>query len=83
MRIRPHSEWKAWGKCSKKCGGGIQNRWRACNNPRPARGGKACDGQHKESQSCNTHSCQGIKSFDIFLKIYFLKHIDEKLPNDP
>ena len=54
------SEWFDWGKCSKKCGSGTMTRWRACNNPKPMRGGKQCEGANTASQACNTQGCPGI-----------------------
>jgi len=34
--------WKAYGACSKTCGGGEQSRSRNCDNPVPSRGGMLC-----------------------------------------
>eukprot|EP00794_Sanderia_malayensis_P011287 gene11287-12468_t len=51
------SEWSLYGECSKKCGGGFQNRTRTCNNPSPAHGGKNCEGALIESVSCNDSPC--------------------------
>ncbi|KAL3861903.1 hypothetical protein ACJMK2_007916 [Sinanodonta woodiana] len=45
-----------WGSCSATCGGGIQKRYRYCNNPIP-HGGAYCVGSSEEQQSCNTHIC--------------------------
>ncbi|TKS74334.1 Hemicentin-1 Fibulin-6 [Collichthys lucidus] len=34
--------WSSWGSCSKTCNGGQMRRYRTCDNPRPANGGRAC-----------------------------------------
>uniref|UniRef100_A0A7M5V638 Uncharacterized protein n=2 Tax=Clytia hemisphaerica TaxID=252671 RepID=A0A7M5V638_9CNID len=55
-----NGNWGKWGgfsSCNKRCGGGLQTRYRSCNNPTPAHGGKSCPGSHAHSQSCNTHKC--------------------------
>ncbi|KAJ7370527.1 Hemicentin-1 [Desmophyllum pertusum] len=46
-----------WGSCSLTCGGGIQDRLRACNNPLPAFGGTPCDGPDVESRFCHLFPC--------------------------
>ena len=48
-----------YGACSKSCGGGTQTRHRACNNPAPAHGGRACPGSSSNFRACNTHHCPG------------------------
>lgn len=45
--------WKAWGRCSRTCGGGTQVRSRTCTNPPPAFRGLRCPGRSTETQSCN------------------------------
>ncbi|XP_078378155.1 SCO-spondin-like isoform X7 [Oculina patagonica] len=45
--------WKAWGRCSRSCGGGTQVRSRTCSNPPPAYRGSSCPGRSSETQSCN------------------------------
>uniref|UniRef100_A0A7M5WIZ1 Hemicentin-1 n=1 Tax=Clytia hemisphaerica TaxID=252671 RepID=A0A7M5WIZ1_9CNID len=55
-----NGNWGKWGgfsSCNKRCGGGLQTRYRSCNNPTPAHGGKSCPGSHAHSQSCNTQKC--------------------------
>uniref|UniRef100_A0A7M5TX24 Hemicentin-1 n=1 Tax=Clytia hemisphaerica TaxID=252671 RepID=A0A7M5TX24_9CNID len=55
-----NGNWGKWGgfsSCNKRCGGGVQTRYRSCNNPTPAHGGKSCPGSHAHSQSCNTQKC--------------------------
>jgi hypothetical protein len=42
--------WAAWGGCSKKCCGGVQNRTRTCQ-------AKDCDGPIMEEQPCKEQDC--------------------------
>ena len=51
------SEWSPFGTCSDSCGGGIQFRFRTCDNPPPQYGGSECDGEVGDSRPCNTHHC--------------------------
>ena len=48
--------WSAWGRCTKRCGGGV--RFRSCSNPAPRNGGAKCQGD--SVQECNKWSCAGI-----------------------
>ena len=58
----------AYSKCSKDCGGGIQSRTRACNNPVPKYGGKQCSGSATDSRACNTRHCPGIVDYTVLSK---------------
>ncbi|KAB5517168.1 hypothetical protein PHYPO_G00186550 [Pangasianodon hypophthalmus] len=49
--------WSTWGSCSRTCNGGQMRRYRTCDNPRPANGGRACAGTDTEIQKCSTLSC--------------------------
>merc|ERR1712166_317386 len=52
------TQWTAWTKCSKKCGGGAFERKRTVTQ-HPANGGESCptyDGMN-DKMSCNTESC--------------------------
>ncbi|XP_055041761.2 hemicentin-1 isoform X1 [Misgurnus anguillicaudatus] len=49
--------WNSWGSCSRTCNGGQMRRYRTCDNPRPANGGRACTGSDAQIQKCNTPSC--------------------------
>ncbi|XP_051929217.1 hemicentin-1 isoform X2 [Hippocampus zosterae] len=49
--------WGSWGSCSKTCNGGQMRRYRTCDNPRPANGGRACAGTDAQIQRCNTAMC--------------------------
>lgn len=51
--------WSTWGSCSRTCNGGQMRRYRTCDNPRPANGGRACAGTDTEIQKCGTLSCPG------------------------
>lgn len=55
--------WGAWGEffpCDKACGGGIQLRFRKCDNPSPSNGGLQCIGDSLQSATCNDHPCKGV-----------------------
>ncbi|XP_056893820.1 hemicentin-1 isoform X2 [Takifugu flavidus] len=49
--------WSTWGSCSKTCNGGQMRRYRTCDNPRPANGGRACAGGDTQIQRCSTANC--------------------------
>jgi uncharacterized protein YegL len=49
------SSWSPYGKCSKECGGGIEQSSRNVET-RPDNGGEAC-GPSSDTQVCNTQSC--------------------------
>ena len=46
--------WTIFTKCSVKCGLGIQQRTRECNNPPPLYGGGDCAGHPLETQDCDS-----------------------------
>ena len=48
------SNWSNWTECSVTCGVGARSRERYCDNPRPAYGGRTCEGIHKDRKSCST-----------------------------
>uniref|UniRef100_A0A8C9G2S3 ADAM metallopeptidase with thrombospondin type 1 motif 13 n=1 Tax=Pavo cristatus TaxID=9049 RepID=A0A8C9G2S3_PAVCR len=55
-----HGQWSSWSplsSCSRSCGGGVRIRQRFCNNPRPAFGGKECQGASIQAEMCNTQAC--------------------------
>lgn len=54
--------WSNWGSCSKTCNGGQMRRYRTCDNPRPANGGRACAGADTQIQRCSTANCPGESS---------------------
>ncbi|MEW8339232.1 MAG: thrombospondin type-1 domain-containing protein [Candidatus Thiodiazotropha taylori] len=53
--------WSQWSEepCSVSCGGGSQNRYRMCDNPGPAVGGKNCTGRNFDVRDCNEQPCPG------------------------
>ena len=53
------SEWSDWNECTVTCGGGEQNRFRSCDNPLPAFGGKPCPGERQGTRPCNEFPCAG------------------------
>ncbi|KAF5907315.1 A disintegrin and metalloproteinase with thrombospondin motifs 13, partial [Clarias magur] len=56
-----HGSWSSWSEyssCSRTCGGGITSRKRECNNPRPAFGGRDCEGEATEAALCNRQPCE-------------------------
>nr|XP_047135037.1 uncharacterized protein LOC100199215 isoform X2 [Hydra vulgaris] len=54
------TSWSVISKCTKGCGGGIQQRYRFCSSPKY--GGNDCDGVYVEEQPCNTLSCPVAES---------------------
>nr|CAJ65510.3 HyTSR1 protein [Hydra vulgaris] len=50
-------EWSDFGECSEKCGSGLQERKRECNNPLPAYGGKGCYGETSQQRECKLREC--------------------------
>ena len=57
-------EWSSWSDCTLSCGTGKTFRSRKCFGP--LLGGKPCEGDFNQSQSCNVKSCPGIQSNFIF-----------------
>ncbi|KAL7981535.1 hypothetical protein Chor_005623 [Crotalus horridus] len=56
--------WSSWGPCSRTCGGGVHFSYRDCDNPVPKNGGKYCEGQRVQYESCNIEECSPTdKSF--------------------
>ena len=51
--------WSPWTNCTRGCEGGSRSRYRFCNHPFPAHGGKDCDGIGTEKEKCNTQKCPG------------------------
>ncbi|XP_014802303.1 PREDICTED: hemicentin-1 [Calidris pugnax] len=49
--------WSSWGSCSRTCNGGQARRYRTCDNPRPASGGRACAGADMQIQRCGAELC--------------------------
>ena len=60
-------DWGSYGRCSKRCGGGLQTAKRKCNNPAPRRGGYECEteeGGAEKTQPCNEQKCTGREPVD-------------------
>ncbi|XP_039974144.1 A disintegrin and metalloproteinase with thrombospondin motifs 16 [Xiphias gladius] len=51
------SLWSSWSACSRSCESGVTYRERQCNSPRPAYGGKFCEGSSRSYKLCNTEDC--------------------------
>uniref|UniRef100_A0A672HX59 ADAM metallopeptidase with thrombospondin type 1 motif, 16 n=1 Tax=Salarias fasciatus TaxID=181472 RepID=A0A672HX59_SALFA len=51
------SPWSPWTVCSRSCESGVTYRERQCNSPRPAYGGKFCEGSSRSYKLCNTEDC--------------------------
>ncbi|XP_064611675.1 A disintegrin and metalloproteinase with thrombospondin motifs 18-like [Liolophura sinensis] len=55
------SDWGVWSECSRTCGGGVRQRDRRCDNPRPLYGGEPCNGISRSYRLCNTQDCDTSK----------------------
>ncbi|XP_041851599.1 A disintegrin and metalloproteinase with thrombospondin motifs 8 [Melanotaenia boesemani] len=51
------SSWGPWQQCSRTCGGGVEFSYRECTDPVPQGGGRYCEGQRVQYQSCNIQPC--------------------------
>ncbi|CAC5422941.1 HMCN [Mytilus coruscus] len=51
------SEWQVWSVCSSSCGSGNRKRTRLCDNPPPSYGGRFCNGNTLDLDSCNINEC--------------------------
>ncbi|XP_071947844.1 A disintegrin and metalloproteinase with thrombospondin motifs 16-like [Antedon mediterranea] len=54
-----------YGECSRPCGGGVQYKYRFCNNPAPAYGGEECQGDRYMSRICNSEPCETATQEDF------------------
>lgn len=64
-------DWTAWSQfssCFYICGSSQSNRTRSCTNPSPQYGGKTCNGDASESQTC-TGTC--ASKILVFLLHFF------------
>ena len=50
--------WSEWGSCSKTCNDGVKRRFRKCNNPTPAHGGRTCPGSANDQKMCIIKKCE-------------------------
>lgn len=63
--------WSSWGPCSRTCGGGVHFSYRDCDNPVPKNGGKYCEGQRVQYESCNTEECSQTGNFLFYSNICY------------
>lgn len=48
------SKWGGWTECNTDC---MKYRYRACDNPEPANGGRDCPGKSRENYECSLEEC--------------------------
>ena len=65
--------------CSQVCNGGEQTRYRECNNPAPLHGGKDCQGNKRESRTCNFFRCPGETIMERLVDDFILAHLRGKV----
>ena len=53
------SDFGEWSECSKSCGGGEKTSNRSVIKP-ALNGGKDCEGEDIQIESCNDQPCAGI-----------------------
>ncbi|XP_019617100.1 PREDICTED: SCO-spondin-like [Branchiostoma belcheri] len=46
------SQWEAWSNCTVTCAGGTRTRSRTCDQPPPQNGGRRCNGDSTQSETC-------------------------------
>lgn len=51
------NDWTQWADCSVTCGQGKKQRYRYCNNPVPAYGGRQCYGDTILEDNCMVRNC--------------------------
>jgi hypothetical protein len=51
------SDWEEWGSCSTTCDEGVSLRYRSCNSPVKAYGGRDCQGQMIQRKKCQISKC--------------------------
>uniref|UniRef100_A0A2I3GQ68 SCO-spondin n=1 Tax=Nomascus leucogenys TaxID=61853 RepID=A0A2I3GQ68_NOMLE len=49
--------WGPWSHCSRSCGGGLQSRTRACDQPPPQGLGDYCEGPRAQGEVCQALPC--------------------------
>ena len=61
--------WSDWRPCSKTCNDGVSTRFRNCDNPPPAHGGKYCEGSSDGQKPCIVKRCRLGKQ--TFFSLFF------------
>nr|CAD7197525.1 unnamed protein product [Timema douglasi] len=51
------SDWSDWTSCSESCGRATRRRYRKCNSPAPAYGGRPCLGSDGQQEYCHQSPC--------------------------
>merc|ERR1712233_110646 len=51
------ARWGKWSRCSKKCGGGVQTKYRRCNRAKNGGSTRICKKTQKKRRSCNKRRC--------------------------
>ncbi|XP_063245186.1 hemicentin-1-like [Bacillus rossius redtenbacheri] len=51
------SDWTEWTSCSVSCGRGTRRRYRKCDRPEPAYGGRPCLGSDGQQEACARNPC--------------------------
>lgn len=60
-----YETWGQWTSCSKRCGGGKQNRARKCSSST-----MPCDGAATEERSCNIAACAQCMMLKMYMYIF-------------
>nr|CAD7569690.1 unnamed protein product [Timema californicum] len=51
------SDWSDWTSCSESCGRATRRRYRKCDSPAPAYGGRPCLGSDGQQEYCHQSPC--------------------------
>lgn len=68
------SAWSVWSNCTLvQCGVGNKTRTRSCDSPSPSEGGKTCEGDPAESETCDTIVCSSDECKNFKMKIVVME----------